>query len=467
MSDTYLSFTRKEHWIACDLYDALLKNGVAPEAMDTGYAVANYNGLQCGDPKQRSCIRGFGDGRLDAEEVIEFALNDYKRYQKLIEGVLGRPLPWVFDDLDPKTDDDAKVREKADAVIALARDATKGDRAAMLMMLYAFTAFPKESLTSTIDSIIEEKKNDSTFDPEKARGVRKLITDKGTLKIRYDDNGREDTALKALEIGAGQCTEQANILFALLERAGYAPYYVFVDLAREEVPLIEPYLDERRLKEKHVCLGVDIGGQTYLLDPMFPPLINERVPYKHYMPLGLRQYLSMEYVNYHDPKSLDDSLLLDPMNPVAHLNRSINMYGDSRLTEAIGDLAEFMRLMPDSKGRIDLDASAEKRWSSSEERKAVANAIKNDTEMDVGLIEFVFMVACAAWKNNNTKEASQALFVLMNKLRFVHQIIPKVKIAPSTDKFFNDWFSIMPKEMKVHPAFSFSIDTIISRLKGK
>lgn len=457
MSDVYLTFTSQENRIAYDLYCGLLKERVVPEAMDIGRVVANHNGLQCDDPKERSCFKGILDGKLEAEEVMEFAFSNYKKYQALIERTLGRPLPWVFD---------AKIREKADATIDMAMKLTGGNKANELMFLYAFTAFPKESLIGLIDSLIEGNKRDPEFDPKKAKDTKELLTKNGTFKLKYEDEREEHTAIEALQRGTGQCTEQSNVLFPLLDQAEYSPYYVFVDFTREYMPSLEPYIDEEtKRREKHICIGVDIGGQTYILDPMFPQLISEKVPYDHYIPLSLRQYLSIEYLNYHDPKLLEDALLLDTDNPYAHLNRALNMYGNSDISKAIDDMAKFLSLMPaDSKLRSDIDDEVKKRWLSNEGSRKDAETIKQDTGMDVGLIEFSFIIACASWKNNDIKKASHVLIFLMSQLRFVTQIIPKVTVAPATVKFFNEWFDIMPEEMRSNSAISFQIKTIKANL---
>jgi len=244
MSDIYLGFTCRENPIAWGLYNGLLKEGVLPEEMDMGYMVANYNGLQCAGPGDRTCPVGLMNGRLEAEEVIEFALNNYKSYQMLIEEVLGRPLPWVFDDLNPRTDFDATVRERADAFISLSNNFAGNNRAHKLLLLYMFTSFPKEKLSQMMDSIIAENENNPKFDREGAEGVQALLEKNSSFKLRYDEAGPENTALGALELGAGDCSEQSNVFLPLLDRAWFSPFYVFVDFSRENVPSIEAYIPE-------------------------------------------------------------------------------------------------------------------------------------------------------------------------------------------------------------------------------
>lgn len=116
MAPPVLHFTSTDNELAYKLYQGLLAQGASLADMDVGEGVINYTGSTCPDGAS-TCLLGAHDGKVTSSEIFEYALNNYEKYQKLIEGTIGSPLPWVLDDLDPATTFDADVRAKVQATI--------------------------------------------------------------------------------------------------------------------------------------------------------------------------------------------------------------------------------------------------------------------------------------------------------------------------------------------------------------
>lgn len=117
MPNCKVNVDAKTNPLANGIYQDLNKLGVSCEIMDQGYNVTNYAGKYCADKTARNCILSKGDGVVGSDEVLEYALNHYDKYRQVIEGRLGSPLPWVLDDLDPKSTFDADIRAKVNAAI--------------------------------------------------------------------------------------------------------------------------------------------------------------------------------------------------------------------------------------------------------------------------------------------------------------------------------------------------------------
>ncbi len=208
--------------LAYGLYQDLSKLGVLCADMDQGYNVTNYAGKYCADKAARGCIQSKGDGVVGAEEVLEYALDRYEKYRQVIEGRLGSPLPWVLDDLDPKTPFDAKIRDKVNAAISELKKiiTSKGIKEG--------TSEYNEKLAAGLTWFVATPAADSIakfqLDPSFQLFKKRIENDGLIIFLEYlEANGglrvgvdysEEYTALQALDLKRGDCTEMSKILFA-------------------------------------------------------------------------------------------------------------------------------------------------------------------------------------------------------------------------------------------------------------
>ena len=95
------------------LYQKLKADGVKDADLDTGYPATDYV------KKTRTITRK--DHKVDATEVLNYALEHYERFQLALKETTGYDVPWSLDDLDPATHFDAGLREQVDHAIAAFR----------------------------------------------------------------------------------------------------------------------------------------------------------------------------------------------------------------------------------------------------------------------------------------------------------------------------------------------------------
>ncbi|MFH0800180.1 MAG: tetratricopeptide repeat protein [Pseudomonadota bacterium] len=362
MGGCKINFTQESNALAYRFYQALSKDGISCADLDVGAGTINYTGTECPAKNDRTCTKGKGDSIVEAEEVFEYALNNYEKYQKLIEGTLSRPLPWVLDDLNPNTPDDfdGKVRGRINEAIAefkkiLEEDGLKegtpeySERLAA-GLFWLVTSPPKGASNGSVKQKITSGLNGDNL------GKFWDYTEKnGGLRIR-GDSSEEYTALEALQHKKGKCTETSKILFAVLKMAGFKPIFTYEDIAREKIddPEIRKLVEGSPPGKFHVCIGLAINGRFRTFDPS---LINSDADYKHFYPLSLRQFLSLDYSNrgatWHEKgegdkaiAELSEAITIDSKCAWAYYNRGLVWGKRDKPDKAIADFSEAIKINP-------------------------------------------------------------------------------------------------------------------------
>lgn len=349
------------------LLEKLTSQGVSLKEIEHGYSRANYGGIHCATAKGLSCIKGARDGEISSTEVWEFVLNQWGKYQQLVEGVLGRPLPWVLDDFNPKTTFDAEVRKSVGDIIEMIRTSleqqglkktTTAYEERLAVALYYLVASPKKSGAVPHDPKQAEIRK--TFETKRAQvlasyglsSFETYLQSAGGMRVE-GDSGKEYSALDALFIEEGKCTEQSKILFGVFTMAGLSPIFIDVNPRKTKLPDMMAALQQSPYYG-HVCIGVRIGKKLRLFDPA---LLLVDPPHVEFYPLTPRQFLSADYVqrgqyfkargNYTDArKSYDLALLLDSWSATLFLNRGHLFYKEGQSKQAVADYSEAIRLNP-------------------------------------------------------------------------------------------------------------------------
>ncbi|MFA4971042.1 MAG: hypothetical protein WC683_00410 [bacterium] len=173
------------------------------------------------------------DGRVDCEEVMEAALSFGERYGDFFLKLTGRPVPWLLDDSDPTTSFDKEVRRNIDRAIAVAKKDLKamglapGDayyETYLGTALYCFAFMQeKDELRFTMrENRPAAARYLSVVEAIGLAGLAGHMAREGGLGLGREaaDTKREATALGALKLRAGICTERSKILYAIFDRAG-------------------------------------------------------------------------------------------------------------------------------------------------------------------------------------------------------------------------------------------------------
>lgn len=215
--------TLKGHPLAWEAYQDLKEKGVRPEQLDQG----------C---QMRKGILGKDDGKVEACEIYEFVLERYEAYPKIAQNIAGRPLPWVLDDGDAKTEFDAEICQKVDRAIRAIQDSpslkdldekSPEYQEKLAFALFYFSGFPKKApkrgpektrwfeLTRKLRFLglhdFQEYlfQNGGLGTHDFARGTGRLYS-RGALGALQDEKGAD---------GA-----KSNVLYAVLARAGLKPF---------------------------------------------------------------------------------------------------------------------------------------------------------------------------------------------------------------------------------------------------
>ena len=388
MGECQLNFRKEDNEEAYRFYEQLAVNGVSLADIDIGTSVINYSGIHCADKDARTCIQGRGDGKVDAEEVYEYVFNNYEKYQELIKGVMGRPVPWTLDDMDPVTTFDAQTRQKVQAVIDELKRVLEGDglkegtdeyTKRMATGLFWFVIAPPHWMFLYGETFLERVQD--KIDRDSLGKFREYIKKTGGFFLNGDRSLPEYSALEALRGGRGKCTEKSKILFAVFKMAGFEPIFVYEKILEEksEDPIWKDAVLEAPKGTNHACVGLNSGGRQRIFDPS---LTNSYAEYRHYYPLSPRQFLSYEFFNNgnywrekgeYDKAIADHSeaIKLDPKNTLAWQNRGNDWREKGEYDKAITDLSEAIRLDPrDALARADRGVA----WSGKREfDKAIAD----------------------------------------------------------------------------------------------
>lgn len=281
-------------------------------------------------------------------------LNNYEKYRRLLEGVLGQPIPWVLDDLDPATTFDEDVRKRVQAAIDVLRGILNGSglvegsekyKEKLAVGLFWLAAVPdKETLSDkniNAESLAKKKMILDMIKDDLGRNGLSAFWDyliqNGGFRVEGDYSEEYD-ALTALKKRQGECTEMSKILFGIFKMAGLEPIFVKSENSFKIIEEIKKFKLAKYFAEQlnnwppgreHVWIGHWFGGRLRFFDSSH---LNSDADYKGYYPLSLRQYLSLDLTNrgnaWYEKGSLGKALVdysaavkINPKNDSAYTNR--------------------------------------------------------------------------------------------------------------------------------------------------
>lgn len=246
---------------------------------------------------------GARDHLLQSDELFQAGLTrlSLARFQNLYRTYSGEALPWFIQD--------AAVLQRFDDHIALWR----------------------------------RNHPDSTGATEAlARHIYSWVTDASGLGIVPQEGGPERSAEQTLAAHSGDCTEFVKIFLALLSRAGFSPFPVWVsgDLQGNNV--------------HHFSTGIEIDGRTFLLDPVYGTF---NAPHRRFTRIDLREFLGWHWNNValdeaqagHPAASqaaFQRALQISPDNPHLYLNRGIASARSGNTAQARRDFLRSLRIDP-------------------------------------------------------------------------------------------------------------------------
>ncbi|HEX5033964.1 MAG TPA: tetratricopeptide repeat protein, partial [bacterium] len=269
------------------LYQDLLAAGETNASLDAGFSSLSYSA------SRRGSIQGVGDLRLQNAELFERAVSRPAAYQRFA----GEPLPWQA----TGNATSAEVLRRFDASVAAWRR--------------------DNNLPSGVNRAL-------------AQHVFDWVTSSSGLGLTVVENEAERNVDQVFASGRGDCTESTKALLNLLSRVGFNPYPVWV------------HVDSDGNRAQHIVTGLDINGQTLLLDPVFGGF---NQPHRRHTRLSLREFLAWHWNN----RALDlrssapqtaltrfaQALQIDPNNPHILLNRG--MVRRDNLSNPTGARADF------------------------------------------------------------------------------------------------------------------------------
>lgn len=213
---------------AWSLYQSLVEKGVKDADLDKGFFKTDYIN------KKRTAVRA-GDGVIEKEEVLEYALENYEKYEAVIRERLGVEVPWILDDSNPDTSFDARLREKVRKAIRAIEEtlASAGYRRGedrydelTAASLYAFALASAKGTqpAARIPAEIGTELGEARLD-----GVVSFIRENGGLGRAdvKEDCRLESDALEAIQKKCGRCSEDSKILYALFRMAGLDAHFVY------------------------------------------------------------------------------------------------------------------------------------------------------------------------------------------------------------------------------------------------
>lgn len=269
------------------LYQDLLAAGETDGSLDSGFSSLSYSGAR------RGATQGAGNRQLQNTELFERAIHHPAAYNRFA----GEPLPWRSSGNATSTE----VLRRFDASVAAWRR--------------------DNNLPSGVNRALAEH-------------VYNWVSSSTGLGLNIVENEAERNVDQVFASGRGDCTEATKTLLNLLGRVGFQPYPAWV------------HVDSDGHRAQHIVTGLDIGGQTYLLDPVFGGF---NQPHQRYTRLSLREFLAWHWNN----RALDlkssapqsalsqfaRALQIDPNNPHILLNRG--MLRRDNLSDPAGARADF------------------------------------------------------------------------------------------------------------------------------
>jgi len=350
------------------LYQALKKAGVKDSELDRGYSEADYIN------KKRNQY-GKNDRVIQAEEVLDYALERYERFHLALKEHMGYVIPWSLDDFDPTTTFDQEVRDKLQTKIKYIKEElkkagylnTSSDEYKELLAISVFTYVvagkrDEKGVRVLGDNIDELRK-------AKLNAIVKMILKEGGFGLA-DINGDcdpEATALEALKKRCGMCTEFSYITYAALKMAGIETYSQYVEAPRE-------YLIRKGWPPDaaHGSLVLVLNNKKRILDPGLGRANAE--PHYHqngfkWIQESRREWLGFYYALYASQvkQRVDDKALLELYRKARELNTNFYLINVSlgisyskagRIKEAIECYKKALSLQPNSIEAMSMLASA-------------------------------------------------------------------------------------------------------------
>lgn len=313
------------------LYQKLKADGVKDDDLDTGYPETDYVN------KTRK-IAHQGDQVINETEVLNYALENYERFQLAIKEIIGGVVPWSLDDLNPATDFDAQVRDKVGCALNAFQKilAEKGFKAGtdrynelLALSLFAFTlaSQPAGDAKAPIPKTIRQE-----LAQEGLSQVEDYLARNGGLALgaKKNDCVLEAMALQALAAGCGHCTEQSSVLYSVLRAAGLKANFLYVKsgVTANQKLGAEPGM-------LHVAVSVKLNKKRRIFDPTFQkanaePFYKSR-KFAWWFELTPTEFLidhlinlGNDYARRGEPgqavRLLQGAIRLDPNSLIAHMN---------------------------------------------------------------------------------------------------------------------------------------------------
>ncbi len=354
-----LDFAEKDNPLAYWTFKKLVEGGTSPRLMDQGFTRPSFLASKCSSgPKP--CIEGAANGKLSAEEILDFAFSDLMNYSTSIENVLGKPLSLNLNDYNADTKFDDGIREKVkDAILRLER-ILHGQGLAkekpeyqekMAVGLFYLVAMP---------DIRRIKKNQELFEnlTKELDGLglgdfKKYLTEEGGIRIVENNFDVELSALQALEQGKGKSFEHSKVLYSVMRMANLNPSFAYVNSYKSKNPVLG-VARELHPNLEHICLALQFGDKTRLFDSY---LATTQPEHEEYVLMGPRQFIALEYLNHGKlaaqrgdnekvVRAWEMSEQLDPNSPFLALNKGIILFMTDKKDDALKQLDRSLSLYP-------------------------------------------------------------------------------------------------------------------------
>jgi len=352
--------------VANESYQKLLSANVALKDIDRGCHVIDYR-----QPGPNESVQFAGDKKIQECEVVEYVLDRYEQYPDLARMIIGGPIPWSLD----APDSDAKFAAEQRAVIGkeirvvteiLVKQGIdpKSERFKedLAVALFYFALFPEKlsELPPDIAYMLQEESKKLSYGGLDA--YRNRLLQSGGLGLAAFKGSRteEHTALEALQLREGTCTERSKILYAIYKLAGLQPHFVFGRMQDLDPKLSRhmKLLPPSSREDDHIYVGMRFGDRTRFFDPSLVLLtVDDRMDDHDYYSMRLIHYLAMDKNNISidlqrvvrrtdREKILSQALYFDPGFPTARMNKAYIMMQAGEAKSAM----ELDRLIADYPG---------------------------------------------------------------------------------------------------------------------
>jgi tetratricopeptide (TPR) repeat protein len=359
MADYSISFEKGSSiW---KLYQELKKNGVKDSDLDKGYPETDY-------VKRERKVVHQADHKIQPEEVLDYALERYSKYQLAIKETTGYDVPWSLDDLDPRTSFDEEIRQRVNQTIAACKQilASKGLKKgtdkfneSLGLSLYAFVLSTVRKNGDIIEFVLPKSVRAELASRDLNEMISYLSENMGLgLTLIRKDCSFESSALEALKNNCGNCTEKSSILYTIFQMAGLDAKFTHV------LPSYD-FLQKNRidLGSLHTSISLKIGHSQRIFDINLAQSNAERFYMENnfiwWFPETTREFLAAHHTNlglsYISLNGLDLAIIelkkaiaIDPGFAPAHSSLGVAYYKKRSSDLAIAEHKESIRIDPAS-----------------------------------------------------------------------------------------------------------------------